>query len=256
MLSHFRRRSVNRQIFATVSAGMLSFASVILTLLPAAVIAQTHPNTQRLNFAAGETAIVLRNSSHPQRYVLRATAGQTIRVEVRSQSRVGLAIEGTNQRILLPASVGSTVWSGQITTTGDYYISVLGPNAATYILGIISPAPTSNVPFDAQRVQFVAGATTTRLTGNLAPYSVQTYLISGRAGQAVELTLDAADRNSFLTLYGVDGTVLVDGTLSGESHWNGRFPITQEYVVQVSNPTGRTTHYMLPISLFNSILIH
>lgn len=113
---------------------------------------------------------------------------------------------------------------------------------------IASNISASVVPSGAQRIQFARGATSAEVSGRLTPYASQAYLLRARAGQFMAVQLDSAE-TSHITIYGVDGSVLANGNMSGATAWQGRLPVSEDYVVQVTNPTGRSVQYTLPVSI-------
>lgn len=122
--------------------------------------------------------------------------------------------------------------------------AVLSPSAAT----ASTPSEPSIVPNGAQRIQFGRGATSAEVSGRLTPHTSQAYLLRARAGQFMTVQLDSA-QTSHITIYAMDGTVLANGNMSGATAWQGRLPVSEDYVVQVTNPTGRSVQYTLPVSI-------
>lgn len=244
---------MNRKLASVLCAGILGLGgigSAVLASSPAEAIALPQPvPTQRIEFAPGATSAVIRNNgnNYPQRYVIRANAGQVMNVQVDSPDNITLSIVGADGRVLLPQPVETSNWSGRLPTTEDYYIWLYKPQGATYTLSV--NIPPANTPASMQRVQFQPGTTSTVLSGNLAPHTSQSYLVGAREGQYTSVQVNSSNNADFLTMYGKDGTVLTNGNMSGSTVWSGRLPQTEDYIVEVTNPTASSTHYVMPISI-------
>jgi heat shock protein HslJ len=91
---------------------------------------------------------------------------------------------------------------------------------------------TGAAPSDATRIEFAASATSTTVTGRLAPGGNEQYVLHAEAGQLLEVNTSPAEGLQ-LSVYGVDGTVLRSGMGEG-AMFRGQLPITQDYILSVS----------------------
>jgi len=101
--------------------------------------------------------------------------------------------------------------------------------------------------YNLQRIHFVPGATQATVTGVIRPHSQHTYLVGAKTRQLMSVNVNSPNNKDHLTIYGVDGTVLTNGNMSGSSQWRGRLPITEDYIVKVTNPTGDSTKYTMTV---------
>jgi lipopolysaccharide export LptBFGC system permease protein LptF len=98
-----------------------------------------------------------------------------------------------------------------------------------------------------QRINFARGAIQATVNGVIPPHSQHTYLVNAKAGQIMSVNVNSPNNKDHLTIYGVDGTVLTNGNMSGSSQWRGRLPITEDYIVKVTNPTNSSTKYTMTV---------
>lgn len=213
--------------------------SIWLVQSATAQITIGHSNTQRIEFAPNATSAEVENTNIylPTRYVLQAKAGQLLDVMVSSaNSGVRLTITGADGTILGSAS-SRAGWRGFLPTNQDYYINVTRPRGATYDLNVMIPEP----------IQFAPGVTSDVLNNSLAPHSSHTYLVKAKAGQRMSVNVDSP--SATLTIYGVDGTVLANGNMSGATAWSGRSPRTEGYIVSVTNHATSSINYSMAIAI-------
>lgn len=252
---------MNTKLVSVIWAGILglgTFGTAIILpgnaadaiALPSQLQSQAVP-TQRIEFAPGATSAIIRSTGYasPQRYVIRANAGQEMTVEVDSPDNVALSIVGANGQVLLPEPAATSYWSGRLPATEDYYIWLFKPDRATYTLRVDIPANMTPAPEPAQRVEFQSGTTSTVLTGSLPAHTSDTYLVGARQGQYTSVQVNSSNDADFLAMYGKDGIVLANGNMSGARSWMGRLPETEDYVVKVTNPTPYPSRYTMPISI-------
>ncbi len=98
----------------------------------------------RIRFAAGGASASLPGNIGPgevRRYVLAASQGQTMTVDVASPNNdVVLAVWGADGTVLLSDHAGATEWQGTLPATQDYYIGLSGAaNQALFRLSVSIP---------------------------------------------------------------------------------------------------------------------
>lgn len=218
--------------------GVLS-TSILPVQLANAQATIEHIKTQRIELAPNATSIEVQNANtdSPTRYVLQAKAGQLLDVMVNSANPdVHLTITGANGTVLNSAQDHSS-WRGFLPVTQDYYINITKPTGATYDLSVTIP----------EQIQFASGAISERLSNNLPPHASHTYIAKAKAGQIMSLSVNSPATT--LTIYGVDGTVLTNGNMSGAHAWNGRLPHTESYIISVNNHSSSSVDYNMPITI-------
>ncbi|BCL33924.1 hypothetical protein [Nostoc sp. MS1] len=245
------KRTINTLIYSSIIA-LGSAGAMLLPSYPAA--ARTVPagyQTERIEFAPGAASTVVYHDRnyYPVRYVFRANANQWINIEAdSSQAPVYLTMSGADGTRIILAPQEFRSWSGRLPKTQDYYVEVLKPADVAYNLRLTIP-PNIQPP-SAQRLLFAPGATSRTITGTLAPHTSLSFLANARDGQFMSVNVSSPGINtSWLTLYGVDGTVLENGNMSGAQSWYGRLPRTEDYHIQVDNPKPYPVHYTLTVAI-------
>ncbi|MBE9184864.1 hypothetical protein IQ270_09105 [Microcoleus sp. LEGE 07076] len=108
-----------------------SFApSPSLSPSPAAV---ETPVTERVNFQAGATGVILRNSLRAnisKRYLLDCNSGQSMTVKVQEGDVSAAIIAPNGEKLGTAGSTGE--WQGQLASSGDYTIEISGDRQANY----------------------------------------------------------------------------------------------------------------------------
>lgn len=105
-------------------------------------------DAQRIKFASGaESATVSGelDSGATANFVLYASAGQTMNVQVWSPNAdVYLAVSDSDGKVLLDGDDEETQWTGELSTTDDYYLSATASGGRTsYSITVIIPAGTA-----------------------------------------------------------------------------------------------------------------
>jgi hypothetical protein len=197
---------------------------------------------ERLSFASGATSTYVDgtiNRGQTLNFLLRALAGQTMLATVYSPaSNVYLGIVGLSDGIpLMRTAVAGTQFTGNLTATQDYQISLFSPDQrSTYTLQVIIPA----------RIQFAPGAISANVDGRVIGGSTNHYLLRANAGQTMSVTIFSPRNDLFLTIYGMqDGSPLVR-SVSGAASWSGVLPGSQDYFIEVVS-TGDTSNYTLQV---------
>jgi hypothetical protein len=245
---------MKRTISGLISFSMMALGSAGAIILPShPVAARTVAagyQIERIEFAPGASSTVVYHDRnyYPVRYVIRANANQWMNIEAdSSQAPVYLTMSGADGKSLILAPQELRSWSGRLPKTQDYYIEVLKPANVAYNLRITLPP---NIQPGTQRLLFAPGATSKTVSGTLAPHTSRFYLANARYGQFMSVNVSSPGANtSWLTLYGVDGTVLENGNMSGAQSWYGRLPRTEDYHIQVDNPKPYPVNYTLTVGI-------
>jgi hypothetical protein len=247
---------MNKIVNGLICVGMLSLggAGALITLAPAAIATPIQYQTQRIEFAPGANSanVYNLNNATPTRYVLRANAGQEMKVELNSPSPLPyLVITGADGTSLLPANQDLSIWQGRLPSSQDYYVQVIRPQQAEradYNLKVTIESEKLPQP-QGQRIEFAPGATSAIVSGSVAPHMTRTYLLKADAGQLMTINVNSPGNPDVLTVYGKDGTVLINGSMAGDHSWYGRLPLTEDYNVQVTNTTQYPTNYSMNVAI-------
>ncbi len=103
-----------------------------------------------------------------------------------------------------------------------------------------------------QRLLLPLGTTPTPLAGEIGPGEVSRYLIAAEAGQQLALQF-VNSLGLKLVIYGADGTILVSDSANA-TQWQGRLPLSQDYVIELQSVGSTPTSYTLEISLSGAAL--
>lgn len=143
--------------------------------------------------------------------------------------------------------------------------SILG---STILLGSVVTGVTDTIPFlpatpaeaiviPSQRIQFAPGRDSEILNGYLGAHNLRSYVFNAMAGQQTYISVDTpSGQPVVLTVFGADGTPLVNGLMTGFSAWNGRLPYSEDYFVRVTNESGLPTPYHLNLTVLPPTSYH
>lgn len=201
-------------------------------------------SAQRIDFAPGATSANVRgvaSTGAPAAYVLRADAGQTLRITANYVNNT--------YEVLVTAPSGANLgvvetgrpWSSVLPASGDYGLTVVVPpmytgnvffNLDISITGGSGPAPApSSGP---QRITFPPGATSATVTGQVVIGRPAVYVLRALAGQ--EMTVRGDGPGPFMTiLTGADGSFL--DSANANQPIQVRLPTTQDYYISLQAPT-------------------
>jgi hypothetical protein len=215
---------------------------------------------RRIEFAPGASWGVVQGSLAAggiDEYVLRATAGQSMMVIVKSaDNSVVLEISGLSDgQPLLRSHMGQTSWQVILLTTQDYLIKAVSMGAATtYTLQVIipplpaegeTPPPTATPP-QVKRIEFAAGATSAVVEGTLGAEDIDEYVLYALGGQNLSVTVWSPDNSVVLEIWGVgDGQPLLRSHMR-QSSFQQVLPATQDYGIKAVG-TGAATSYTLEV---------
>ena len=212
------------------------------------------PTTRRIRFAPGATTAIEQGSlaaGGMDRYVLAATAGQIMSVNVSSsQGQVILVIYGADGTVLISDHAGTTHWSGQLPSTQDYYIDAKSVgDAANYTLQVtIPPHPQPSPEPATKRIHFQPGATTAVEHGTVTAGGADRYVLKALAGQTMSVNVSSFGGQVILVIWGADGTVLISDH-AGTTHWSGQLPSTQDYYIDARSVGSVAVEYTLQVTI-------
>lgn len=219
---------------------------------PVATVANS-PSTraiQRIRFAAGATSgIVTGNlaASQSDQYVLRASAGQTLRLNLAfSQGQAILVVWGQDGDVLLSDHAEASSFERVLPTTQDYYIQVHGrPDGnTTYTMTVNIPG----VPSGIERIAFAPGATSATVTGNLNASGSHQYVLQVQAGQTMNINMSFTQGMAILVVWGADGNVLLSDHAES-STFQGTLPTTQDYYILLKGRPDGSTSYAMTVTI-------
>jgi uncharacterized protein YegP (UPF0339 family) len=225
----------------------------LVTPAMAAAPATQQPVAQRIQFQPGATSAVVQGfapADGVDRYVLGATAGQTMSVMLSSEGNQAiLIIWGADGTVLISDHAGTAEWSGPIPITQDYFIDVrnVGGSPAHYMMQVVIPPAPAPEP-TAQRIEFSAGGTSATVPGQVETGAIGRYVLKASAGQTIYVTLVPTSGEAILAIYGADGTVLISDH-AGTTTWSGPLPITQDYTIDVINVAYSATAFTLQVAI-------
>ena len=112
------------------------------------------------------------------------------------------------------------------------------PPTATPVPVVVA---TSAVPVNAQRVQFVTGATSATVSGELTSGASVSYVLNIAAGQTLNVQVWSPNSDVYLSVLGSDSASLLDAT-SKQTQWVGVVPAAGDYYVTALASDGRTSY--------------
>jgi len=212
------------------------------------------PQATVVQFPPGGTSATVQGTLVPgavDHYVLRVLAGQTLVLASAPglQGMLALTVAGADGFVLLPESAAQASWRGQVPTTQDYYVDVRSIAGATfgYALQISVPALATPQP-QPRRISFPAGGTSATVSGTLAPFSTDSYVLTVLAGQTLNVDVPGLQGKVLLVIWGADGSVLLTDHAIASS-FSGVVPSTQDYFIDVrtsTTPVAYTMHVSVP----------
>lgn len=129
--------------------------------------------------------------------------------------------------------------------------------AVTGVVPLLAAKPADAIVIPSQRIQFLPGRDSNILSSYLGSHNMRSYVFNARAGQQTYISVDTPYvQPVVLTVFGADGTPLVNGIMSGFSAWNGRLPRSEDYFIRVTNETGVPTPYHLNVTILPATTYH
>lgn len=149
--------------------------------------------------------------------------------------------EATLAPTLPLTSVEATPTSPPIPQPSSTPVPTSGPPTATPV----PPTPTAEP--EPTRIQFKPGTTSATVTGHIAQYGVERYVLRAFAGQIMEVLITSPNNDVLLSIWGADGTVL-KRHVDGGAYWAAPLPSTQDYFINAVS-VGQETTYELTVTI-------
>ncbi len=210
---------------------------------------------KRINFQPGGTVATLQGNLTPNgidRYVLRALAGQTMTVNFApSAENLTLQISGADGSVLASGAAHISTWSGLLTSTQDYFITVLSNAAApaAYTLQVtILPLGFTPAPDEPRRIAFPPGGTTATIQGATATPGQDRFVLRALAGQTMLVSITAPQGPAIVIIYGADGDVLISDH-AGATSWSGQLRTTQDYFIDTRSVGNAVVPFTLTVTI-------
>jgi hypothetical protein len=102
------------------------------------------------------------------------------------------------------------------------------------------PPPANPPPVSAPRLSFLPGATSATLDGVINKGAILDYLVGAQGGQTMLASVYSPNDNVYLGIMGVSDGVPLLYPAAGQVQFNGKLPITQDYLVTLVSPVERT----------------
>lgn len=191
--------------------------------------AQIQP--QPIQFAPGEVAAVVQGNLQNQTlraYTLRASQGQIMTVSLKG-SGVMMNVLRSDEQGIDTAAYQTQSWTGQLPTTDDYLIQVLGFGVYTLEVAIApQPKPT---PAQAEAVNFASGSNSATITGRAGASETRRYRLKAKRGQVIAVRVLQGAVNLKMTTS--KGQQLANK--NGRSlDWQGRLPMDGDYIIEAT----------------------
>lgn len=230
--------------------------ALALLIAPTGVVeAQSSIPVARINFAPGAISATrsgVLTMGEMDRYVLKASGGQTMNVSVASANNNALlVIFGKDGTVLISDHADASSWSGVLPSTQDYYIDVraIDGSSANYTLTVtIPPQPPSPPHPTIQRIRFAPGTISATVSGQVTPGGSNEYVIKASAHQQMLVSTSAEEQAIGISVVGADGTVL-QSPMGGLSNFSGELPSTQDYFITVQIQGDGFADYSMTVTI-------
>jgi len=187
----------------------------------------------RIDFASGTTntsVVGTMQAYKTLRYVFWAAKDQLIDVDLSSAQDAAISISSRTGIVLLSPMGNENSYRGYLPESGDWFIDVRsGASAVNFSLSLMIP----------QRLSFASGTYGLTTTGNVPAGGVYNFIVYAFKDQTLKVSVVPAG-NLALSLYGVDGTVLMSAMGDGNT-FEGKLPSTQDYIINVRSAPGTGT---------------
>lgn len=104
----------------------------------------------------------------------------------------------------------------------------------------LSPTLTSIPQGPIVRIQFLAGATQTFVTGQIQPGQTIGYAVQAAENQPMIAMLSSTNQDATLSIRGANGTALLPQA-AGLANWQGLVPSTQDYFIDIRGGSAAQT---------------
>lgn len=180
------------------------------------------------------------------RYVLYATAGETLRVLLSSATSVAnFAVIGAADGITYKSAADPLrEWSAAAGATQDYVLIVSSPTATPFTAEISRATPTAP-----ERISFPPGGGSQVRTGSLNPGSPRQYVFNAPSGYTVSVLLGGEPAGiANFQLLGLSDTILYKDLGNPAREFSFTSVLTQDYLVTLVTPVTPVV-YVLEVIL-------
>jgi hypothetical protein len=214
------------------------------TLFPPTTTLVSTPAAERILFAPGATQTTIEGylPANDKVYVMGVVAGQFVEID----ATVGVMGQGLRFSIVgddgvVVKAMGDAHIRTVVPSTQDYYIHLVSDiGAANYRMSVLIPV----------RIRFAPGATSADVEGGLAVGAMRHYVLHALAGQRMTVAPQASQGQVGLSIWGVDGQVLLSGRVGRPGGvYHGTLPTTQDYLIAVRDEGGAGADYALEITI-------
>jgi len=195
------------------------------------------PEPQRIQFAPGTdsaTWTAVLTAGVPQRYVLRALAGQ--QMFITTAPAVAVSLLQPDGAALLPVTQSGGQWHFALPITGDYVITLTGEGSVPVTVRVppLAPTPTpkpaSPTP---ERIQFAPGTASYEFTTTLVAGVPKAYVLRVMGGQ--RLYVSALGESEVMVAVFGPGDVPIPTVRAGRPGlWFADIPTTGDYTIVLS----------------------
>jgi heat shock protein HslJ len=207
-------------------------------------------DAQQIQFAAGATSTTIKGdlgASESDLYVLRARAGQTLRLDLAfAEGEAILVVWGEDGDVLLSDHAEASSFKRALPKTQAYHIQVKGrPDGnTTYAMTVTIPG----VPAGVERIAFPRGSTSATLAGQLNASGSHQYVLEAQAGQTLSIDMTFTEGSAILVVWGINGNVLLSDHAEAAA-FQGVLPTTQDYYILVKGRPDGDTSYTMTVTI-------
>jgi hypothetical protein len=182
--------------------------------------------------------------------VFNAAANQYVKVELTIESGAGavLSVWGVDGTLLVPETIGITVWEGTMPSAQDYYLNIRNVSQQMITYQMVMIMRPMVLP-EATRIQFQPNTTGWNTPGEIGPNSQMHFVLGANADQqmTVSLITTPADSETYLHIWGADGTVYT--LMAPSKEWTGQLPATQDYYIDIRSYAKQAVTYQLSVNI-------
>lgn len=218
--------------------------------------------TERITFAPGAISATINSTvtdpTH-RKYLVRAQAGQTLKVQLTSaQPTTSFSVVGVSSGQTLKGFGDSgNNWAGVLPQTQDYLIEIvtLEYSSTSFTLYVEVPPATSPIPSPTpspivtpERINFAPGAIAATVSGSTSAIAPARYVLRANGGQQMNVTLAADNTNAYITVIGPSsGNVAAASAMT--QNWSSVLPTTGDYIIEVLNSGTGLANFNLTVTI-------
>jgi len=130
---------------------------------------------------------------------------------------------------------------------------VAGLLGVVTLVAVPAAAPVAATPYtgaiDQDRISFAPGTDNATREGDVDEGATDRWVLTARAGQQMQLTVDSVEDTTVFTVFAPDRSVLAtvaSNTPEGDVSWSGSLPASGDYSIEVTSVDG-PTYYRLKV---------